>query len=117
MSDILRGAICEAISNSTVISSRSNTLAASFGFMPSYMVMMPLKRAASISLLAPLAVEILLSTAFISSTLDSMRFSADFSRLSRMSISRARASSSCRRDCSRSRIARSDADTGAVCSG
>ena len=53
MSDILRGAICEAISKSTGISSRSKILAASFGFMPSYMVTMPLKRAASSSAFCP----------------------------------------------------------------
>jgi len=45
------------------------------------MVMMPLKRAASVSLLSPLAVDIRDSTAFISSTFDSIRFSADLSRL------------------------------------
>ena len=50
------------------ISSRSNTLAASFGFMPSYMVMMPLKRAASVSAFCPVAVVIRASRAFISST-------------------------------------------------
>ena len=44
MSDILRGAICVAISISTPISSRSNTRAASLGFMPSYMVTRPLRR-------------------------------------------------------------------------
>src|SRR5213079_2307733 len=58
--------------------------------MPSYIVMMPLKRAASCSAFWPVAVEIFASVAFISSTRPSMRFSADFKRLSRISISRAR---------------------------
>ena len=79
--------------------------------MLSYVVTRPLRRVFSASAFCSFSVAARDSIAFNSSTLDSMRFSAAFSRFSRMSISRARVSSSCLRDCSRSRIARSDGET------
>ena len=92
---MLRGLICDATSISTLSSRRSKILAASRGFMFSYIVTRPLKRAASASSFCLRGVGDLRFAVLDFASCDSMRFSAAAIRPSRISSSRARLSSSC----------------------